>query len=150
VSLPDHPYLFLVCLWPIALYLLWAIWNSICRDRNKHELLRTQYWPEGKGKVVSAQAAGWAHVEITYKYCVGDRSYTGKHKINLSPVMVDKTVRPARELDKEARQYIADYPPDANVALRYKSRTARGVGSYHRAIGRRMGGTLISVTVNQA
>lgn len=115
----DHPYLFLLALWPIAAYLLWAIWTSALRNRYKRVLLQTQHWPEDKGKVVSAEAAGWAHVEVTYQYCVGNRPYTGKHNISLSPVMMDKTGRAAKDLDKEARQHIADYPPGTSVTLRY-------------------------------
>lgn len=82
-------------------------------------IAQSQGWPELEGKVVNAAVAGWAHVEITYQYLVGDRFYIGRHNINLSPVMVDKTGSAAADLNKEARRLIDDYLPGARVTIRY-------------------------------
>lgn len=114
----DHPYVFLFALWPIAAYGVWQIINLVRQHRHECELLRSSIWPEISGKVVSAETI-CAHVEVTYEYYVEGRTYTGKHKLNLDPVMVDRTGRAAAYLNQEARQCINNFPPGASVIIRF-------------------------------
>src|SRR5579864_464625 len=118
MSTPVNPYIFLVCLWPFGFYLLWAIWNSFRDSRDEKMVLQSLDWPEVDGRVTSSKTV-WAHIEINYEYSVHGARYQGKYKMNLTPVMPDKTSRGATQLGNEARRDLSEFPSGQKLVIRY-------------------------------
>jgi hypothetical protein len=113
-----NPYVFLICLWPVAFLVIWAVWNSFRDSRDEKLVLRSLEWPEVQGKVISARVA-WAHVEVCYEYEVQGIRYTGKYDMSLTSVVPDKYARGATQLNNEASEDIAHFPPGQTAIIRY-------------------------------
>jgi hypothetical protein len=114
----TNPYIFLVCLWPLAFLAIWAIRNSFRDSRDEKLVEQSLAWPEAQGKVIQSKVA-FAHVEVSYQYSVAGLDYTGIYKISLTPVAPDQYGRGATRMNSEAGQDVADYPAGANVIIRF-------------------------------
>ena len=99
----TSPYIFLVCLWPLAFVVIWAIWNSIRDSGNEKLQLRSLDRPETKGRVLSSEVV-WAHVSVTYDYFVDGRRYKREYKISLTPRAPSRYGAGTIALAKEANQ----------------------------------------------
>jgi Protein of unknown function (DUF3592) len=115
---PVNPYIYLICLWPFGFVLTWAIWNSFRDSRDEKLILRSLGWPEMNGEVTSSKAI-WAHVEVCYQYSVRGTSYTGKYKMNLTPVVPDRTGRGAAQTGSEVWRDLREFQCGQKVVIRY-------------------------------
>jgi|SRR6266851_930014 len=119
----DLPgWVYLVALWPLGFYAIWAFWNAL-RDSGDEKLIeRSLGWPEKQGRVVSSKIV-WGHVEVVYEYWVSGESYEGRHKINLPPQVVGgkalESMRAAQKLMTAANEDIAEYPVGEKIVVRY-------------------------------
>jgi uncharacterized protein DUF3592 len=109
---------YLVPLWTLLFVGIWAIWNMVRDSRDEKLLEHSLAWPETQGRVMSSRVV-WAHVEVKYEYSISSGRYTGKYKMNLPPGPPDRRGRTGTRMMAEARQDIADFPPGANVVIRY-------------------------------
>jgi len=120
---PEDPgWLYFVPLWPLGVFLLWALWN-IARDSwDEKRMERGMEWPEVQGHVTASKMV-WGHVEIRYEYWLFAKRYEGVHKISLKPVVMGgmgwESLRSAAALGNEGKGYMADFPMNAKVIVRY-------------------------------
>jgi hypothetical protein len=116
----QHPYsVYLICLWPLALLIAWAISNAIRDTKNERATLKSLNWPETRGHVVSSKVV-WGHVSVSYNYTVETREYAGRYKMNLPPRIPNKDGGDnGREFLAEAKQAVNDYPVGSKLLIRY-------------------------------
>jgi hypothetical protein len=114
-----NPLIFLICLWPLALLLVWAIWNAR-RDKKEEKLAeRSQNWPKTGGKIVSSQVV-WGYVEVKYEYLMDGKMFTGILDLNLPPALPSRgSNRTLERFNDEAKQNLRDYPVGAKIAVQY-------------------------------
>lgn len=119
ISIVTIPYiLYFLPLWPLIFMGIWAIWNMARDSRDEKLVGRSLAWPEAQGRVVISKVA-WAHVEVTYEYSISSGRYTGKYEMNLPVGPPDRYGQTATRMNTEAKQDITDFPPGANVIVRY-------------------------------
>ena len=109
---------YLIPLWPLLFVIVWAIWNMARDSRDEKLMERSIDWPEAQGTVVTSRVV-WAHVEVMYEYSISSGRFTGKYKMNLPPGPPDRYGRTATRMNEEARGDIGEFPPGANVVIRY-------------------------------
>ena len=78
-----NPAIYLIGFWPLALLIIWAVWNSVRDSKNEVAGVKSIEWPETMGIVSSSQVV-WAHVEVEFKYSVNSKEYIGKYKESLT------------------------------------------------------------------
>jgi len=114
----TNPYVFLICLWPLAFLAIWALWKSLRDSADEKQVLRSLEWREVKGTVLSSEVV-WEHVAVNYEYFVDDKRYTGEYKIGLTPVLPDRHGMGAAALGREAKQGIDEFPTGRKLIIRY-------------------------------
>ena len=110
--------LYLLPVWPLIFMGIWAIWNMARDSRDAKLVQRSLAWPEAQGWVLTSKIV-WAHVAVTYEFSIPSGRYTGKYERNLPVVAPDKYAQGAAAVNSEAKQDIAEFPPGANVIIRY-------------------------------
>ncbi len=120
IALTNDPAIFYVfaALWPVIFAGIWAIWNMVRDSRDERLVERSLAWPEAQGKVVTSKVV-WSHVEVRYEYSISSGRYQGRFKINLPVGAPDRYGQTAARMNGEALQDMADFPPGANVIVRY-------------------------------
>lgn len=113
-----NPSIFLVCFWPFAFMVGWALWNSLRDSRDEKLVLRSLEWPEVNGSVTESRVA-WAHVEVSYEYTVQGRHFTGQYNLSLTPVVPDRYGVGARQINSEAANDISQFPVGRKLIIRY-------------------------------
>jgi hypothetical protein len=117
MSLEKDPlWLYLLPLWPIGFYGIWAFWNAMRGSREEKAAERSLDWPETQGRVVRSKIV-WGHVEIVYEYWISGVSQEGRYKINLPPQFPGGKAPQA--LGTAGKVEIAEYPVGAKVVVRY-------------------------------
>jgi hypothetical protein len=111
-------FLYVLPLWPLLFMAIWAIWNMARDSRDAKLVQRSLAWPEAQGKVLTSKIV-WAHVAVSYEYSISSGRYTGTYQRNLPVVAPDKYGQGAAAVNSEARQDLAEFPPGANVIIRY-------------------------------
>ena len=119
----DLPgWVYLVALWPLGFFCIWAFWNMMRDSREEKSMERSLNWPEKQGRVLRSKTV-WGHVEVVYEYWVLGKNYEGRYKINLPPQAPGgramESVRAARRLITAANEDLAEYPVGAKVVVRY-------------------------------
>jgi len=112
----TNPYVFLICLWPLAFLAIWALWKSLRDSADEKQVLRSLEWREVKGTVLSSEVA-WEHVAVNYEYFVDEKRYTGEYKIGLTPVLPDRHGMGAAALGREAKQGIDEFPTGRKLII---------------------------------
>ena len=120
---PEDPqWLYFFVLWPAWFMLIWGAWNWVRDGQDERRIKRSLDWPEVQGNVIGSRIV-WGHVEIRYEYWIFAERHEGVHKFSLTPVPAGgrggTALRSAERLGKEGNSYIADFPIDGKVILRY-------------------------------
>ncbi len=114
----TSPWILLICLWPVALLLIWLIINSHRDNRDAELVIRSLDWPETQGRVVGSEVV-WGHVSVKYEYSVESRCFEGNYNISMTPRAPDRYGRGAAAFSEEALDAMDDYPAGSDVVIRY-------------------------------
>jgi hypothetical protein len=114
----KYPWIFLICLWPVVFLAVWAVWNVARNGREERKSLRAVDWPKVRGTVVESRGA-WAHVEVVYEYVADGKTWRGVYKMNLTPVVPDRSAQGAASLNRQSREDIEQYPAGSHVLVQY-------------------------------
>ena len=107
----------MVALWPIAVVVIWAIWNFFRERSGEKAILRSLSWPETQGGITRSKVV-WGHYEVRYEYTVSAKRFTGTFKIPLFPAVPSRSSRAQKYLE-ELKANQASYPVGKKVVVRF-------------------------------